>query len=177
MAKPKTKLEQQLEKEVSTSELGAIIGKTPQWIRQLTRDRILFQVGRGKYILVDAVQAYILYASGGKEEDNKPRLVDHKTEHERIKTEKASLELAVMRGELHAAADVEAVMNDMLISLRSRLLGLPNKMGPKILNNSSLPSVIDILTEEIRTCLTTLADYDSDAFKAGAADERRSEED
>jgi phage terminase Nu1 subunit (DNA packaging protein) len=176
LAKPKVKIETKQSREVSTSELALIVGKTPQWIRQLTRDRVLFQVGRGTYILTDAVQAYILYASGGKEEDNKLRLVDHKTEHERIKTEIAALELAVMRGELHRADDVKAVMEDALISLRSRLLGLPNKIGPKMLHMQNLAVVTDILTEEIRTCLTTLADYDPEAFKAGVADERRTEE-
>lgn len=61
MAKSKVMKETGSEGEVSTSELAAIIGKTPQWVRQLTRDRILSQVARGKYSLADAVQAYILH--------------------------------------------------------------------------------------------------------------------
>ncbi|MEV2824385.1 hypothetical protein ABNF73_23085, partial [Paenibacillus larvae] len=41
-----------------------------------------------------------------------PRFINEKTEHERIKKEKAALELAVMKGELHRAEDVRAEMAD-----------------------------------------------------------------
>lgn len=155
------------EKEVLTSELAAIIGKTPQWIRQLTRDGVLKQVGRGKYRLGEAIQAYILHATGGKEDDKKPRFIDEKTEHERIKKEKAALELAVMKGELHRAEDVRAEMADMLTSFRSRILGIPTKLGPQLLNISELADVTSILTKEMRSALTTLADYDPDKFAEG----------
>ncbi|MGG1638216.1 hypothetical protein [Paenibacillus sp. NRS-1760] len=159
------------ERELGTSELASIIGKTPQWVRQLTRDGVLKQVARGKYILNDAVQAYIEHASGGKEDDGKPRLVDHKTEHERIKVEKASLELAQMRGELHAAEDVESVMTDMLITLRSRLLGLPTKIGPRLQYVQDLSVLTDIITDEIRIALSSLSEYDPELFKGGGEDE------
>jgi hypothetical protein len=59
MAKQKAKGEALHEREILTSELGAIVGKTPQWIRQLTREGVLKQVDRGKYILGESVQAYI----------------------------------------------------------------------------------------------------------------------
>ncbi|AQT84163.1 hypothetical protein ERICIV_03439 [Paenibacillus larvae subsp. larvae] len=155
------------EKEVLTSELAAIVGKTPQWIRQLTRDGALKQVGRGKYRLGEAIQAYILHAAGGKEDDKKPRFIDEKTEHERIKKEKAALELAVMKGELHRAEDVRAEMADMLTSFRSRILGIPTKLGPQLLNISELADVTSILTKEMRSALTALADYDPDKFAEG----------
>ncbi|WP_409341031.1 hypothetical protein [Paenibacillus sp. MBLB4367] len=41
MAKPKSHAEQLQIKGVSTSELAAIVGKTPQWIRQLKWDKAL----------------------------------------------------------------------------------------------------------------------------------------
>lgn len=44
--------------EVSTSELAVIIGKSPQWVRQLTRDGVLTKISPGKYKLADAVQAF-----------------------------------------------------------------------------------------------------------------------
>ncbi|WP_019007740.1 hypothetical protein [Cohnella laeviribosi] len=66
MAKQKAKGEALHEREILTSELGAIVGKTPQWIRQLTREGVLKQDDRGKYILGESVQAYIEYAVGEK---------------------------------------------------------------------------------------------------------------
>lgn len=70
MAKAKAEVESLPNREISTGELAAIVGKSTRWIRQLTGEGTLKQVGRGKYILSDAVQAYIEHASGGKEEDN-----------------------------------------------------------------------------------------------------------
>ncbi|RAV18818.1 hypothetical protein [Paenibacillus contaminans] len=177
MAKPKKQSAQLAEQEVSTSELAVIIGKTPQWIRQLTRDKVLQLVGRGKYVLGDAVQAYIEHASGGATEDNRPRLNDERAQLTQIKRQMAELDLAVMRGELHRAEDVKEVMSDMLISLRSRLLGLPTKISPRAVHVQDLAVMTDMLTEEIRSCLMTLSDYDPGSFKAGASDERKPEED
>ncbi|QDS33238.1 type IV toxin-antitoxin system AbiEi family antitoxin domain-containing protein [Brevibacillus brevis] len=59
MAKPKAKIDQLQNREISTSELAVIVGKSPQWIRQLTRENVLVQIGRGKYSLGEVVQAYI----------------------------------------------------------------------------------------------------------------------
>ncbi|CAM3463953.1 hypothetical protein [Brevibacillus invocatus] len=73
MAKPKAKAEQLKIKEVSTSELAEIVGKSPQWIRQLTREKVLNQVSRGKYSLGEAIQANCEHISGGKEEEQRTR--------------------------------------------------------------------------------------------------------
>ncbi|MDT2239106.1 hypothetical protein P7H22_00050 [Paenibacillus larvae] len=36
------------------------VGKSPQWVRQLTREKVLEQVNRGKYVLVKLVQGQYL---------------------------------------------------------------------------------------------------------------------
>ncbi|MDQ0114370.1 hypothetical protein [Paenibacillus harenae] len=163
---PKQKTKEVLhEKIVGTSELAALVGKTPQWVRQLTRDGVLKQVERGKYLLGMAVQAYIEHASGGKEDDGKPRLVDHKTEHERIKTEKAALELAEMKGKLHRSEDVEAVMNDMLGAFRQRIRAIPMRLAPDLLNQMDLNVVKGKLAAVHDEALAELADYDPDKFR------------
>lgn len=150
---------------IGTSELAAIVGKTPQWIRQLTRDGILKQVGRGKYILSDAVKAYCEYIAGGKEDDKRPRFIDEKTEHERIKKEKAALELAEMQGELHRSEDVEAVMNDMLGAFRQRIRAIPMRLAPELIGKSELNLVKGVLSVALDEALSELADYDPELFR------------
>lgn len=73
LARPKAKPEKLQDKEILTSELAAIVGKTPQWIRQLTREKVLNQVSRGKYSLGEAIQANCEHISGGKEEEQRTR--------------------------------------------------------------------------------------------------------
>ncbi|WP_160045739.1 hypothetical protein, partial [Paenibacillus sp. USDA918EY] len=114
--------------------MAAIVGKTPQWIRQLTRDGVLKQVDRGKYLLAEAVQAYCEHVSGGREDDKKPRFIDEKTEHERIKKEKAAIELEQLKGNLHAAADVEMLLSDLILTTKSRLLAVPNRIATECEN-------------------------------------------
>ncbi|MGG4034217.1 hypothetical protein ABEV74_11040 [Paenibacillus cisolokensis] len=153
------------EREVQTGELAAIVGKSSRWIRRLTSDGVLKQSTRGKFVLGEAVQAYIEYASGGKETDNKPRYIDFKTEHERIKTEKAALELAEMRGELHKAEDVEAVMNDMLGAFRQRIRAVPMRLAPELLGQTDLNVVKGKLMSVLDEALSELADYDPERFR------------
>ncbi|WP_156430901.1 hypothetical protein [Paenibacillus sp. FJAT-26967] len=164
MAKPRAKAEALQEKEIITSELAAIIGKTPQWIRQLTRDGVLKQSGRGKYVLGEAVQAYCEHVAGGREDDKRPRFIDEKTEHERIKKEKAAMELAEMKGKLHQAEDVEAVMNDMLGAFRQRIRAIPKRLAPElalITEQKQIQARIADVTDE---ALAELADYNPDKF-------------
>jgi hypothetical protein len=163
MAKQKAKGEALHEREILTSELGAIVGKTPQWIRQLTREGVLKQVDRGKYILGESVQAYIEHVAGGSEDNKKPRLNDVKTEHELIKKEKSELELAKLRGELHAAKDVERVMSDMILSVKSKLLALPARLAPQLAHESA-EVVEKVIRKEINVALSSLADYRPDMF-------------
>jgi hypothetical protein len=154
------KKETGLEGEVSTSELAAIIGKTPQWVRQLTRDRILSQVARGKYRLSDAVQAYILHVSGGKEEDDKPRFIDHKTEHERIKSEIAALELAELQRNLHTTADVLGAWGELLVDFRGKLSSLPPRLATELTHMTDSKAIRILLEEKINDALRELAKYD-----------------
>lgn len=168
MAKTKAEVLKIHKQPIQTRELAAIVGKSDRWIRQLTSEKVLVQISRGKYILGEAVQGYIEYASGGKEEDNKPRLVDHRTEHERIKSEKAALELARMKGELHAAEDVEAVMSDMLTAFRQKILNIPTKLSPQLTGIDDINVIKSMLTKQLHEALSELADYDPSIFREDA---------
>lgn len=157
------------ETKILTSELGAIVGKTPQWIRQLTRDGVLKQVGRGKYILGDAVQAYIDHAAGGKEENGKPRYVDARTEHELIKKEKAEMELRALKGQLHEAKDVRMIMNDMIITAKSKLQAIPSRIAMQ-LENESATVIEETISREISEALKILSEYSPEKFKKKVED-------
>jgi phage terminase Nu1 subunit (DNA packaging protein) len=165
VAKPKGAAELFQNQEVITSELAAILGKTPQGIRQLTRDKVLVQSGRGKYVLGESVQAYIEHTQGGKEETDKPRFIDEKTDHERIKKERAALELARMRGEMHMAEDVEAVMSDMLAAFRQKILSVPTRLAPQLAGIEEINVIKGHLTRAMHEALSELSDYDPGKFK------------
>jgi hypothetical protein len=168
MAKVKAEVMKLHEQEIQTGELAAIVGKSDRWIRQLTTDKVLTQVSRGKFILGEAIQAYIEHASGGKEDEGKPRLVDYKTDHERIKTEKAAIQLSQLRGELHTSEDVESVMSDMLTAFRQKILAIPTKLSPQLTGIDDIKAIKGKLTAALHEALSELADYDPDMFREDA---------
>ncbi len=164
MTKSKAKVDDLTTLEIGTSEFAKLVGKTPQWIRQLTRDGVLTQCGRGKYNLAENTLAYIEHTSGGKEENGKPRYVDAKTEHEILKKEKTELQVQQLRGQLHAAEDVRLIMGDMILSAKSKLLTLPVRIAGQ-LEGESTKTIEQILKTEIEDTLTVLEDYSPKLFE------------
>lgn len=148
---------------VGTSEFAKMVGKTPQWIRQLTRDEILTQCARGKYNLSENILAYIEYVAGGKSGDGKETHADIKAEHEKLKKEKTELQLEQMRGQLHTADDVRLIMGDMILSAKSNLLSLPTRVSP-MLEGESIKEIEQILHKEISSTLSVLVDYSPSMF-------------
>lgn len=164
MAKVKAKGEKLHETEILTNQLASILGRTPQWVRSLTRDGVLKQSGRGKYILGETIQAYSEYIQGGKEDANKPRYVDAKTAHEFIKKEKAELELRAIKGQLHESKDVRAVMSDMILTVKSKLLSISTRISPQ-LDRESAKKIEEIIHKEISDALKSFVDYSPQLYE------------
>lgn len=165
MAERKKRVTNIAETEILTSDLAAIVGKSSRRIRQLTAEGTLKQSNRGKFILGDAVQQFIEHVEGGRKEDDKPRLIDEKTEHERIKKEKAALELAELQGKLHKSEDVEAVMNDMLGAFRQRIRAIPMRLAPELVAEGDLNVIKGKIAAALDEALAELADYDPELFR------------
>lgn len=172
MAEAKKKKINIADMEISTSDLAAIVGKTSRWIRNLTAEGSLKQSSRGKYILSEAIQAYIEHVTGGSKGDGKLTYTDHKTEHERIKSQKAALELAEKQGNLHSTDDIRAVMGEMIITAKTKLLAIPPRVSLK-LDKEPSTVVEQVLNQEITAALAGLTEYNPGLFnqKAGDADD------
>ncbi|OBZ08058.1 hypothetical protein [Bacillus sp. FJAT-26390] len=162
MAKKKTESETTINDSIiQTGELAAIVGKSDRWVRQLVTEGVLKPVSRGKFVLGQAVRDYIENLLGGKEDSKKPKLIDYKTEHEKTKAEKSALELEQMKGNLHAAADVERLLSDLILTTKSRMLGVPSRIATEC-DNEPADVVESIVRREIETALSSLAKYTPD---------------
>ncbi|KHF33374.1 hypothetical protein CM49_04322 [Paenibacillus sp. P1XP2] len=146
---------------VGTMVFCKIIGKSRQWVSELTKEGVLVQESRGKYRLDENIQRYIEHLLGGKENDKKPKLIDYRTEHEKTKAEKAALELEHLKGNLHAAADVELLLSDLILTTKSRLLGVPSRIATEC-ENEPADVVESVVRREIETALSALAKYTPD---------------
>lgn len=139
--------------------MASIVGKTKQWISQLTRDGVLTQVSRGKYNLADSVQAYIKHVTGVAEE-GKVSYNDEKAQHEQIKKEIAQLELEEKRKNLHTTKDVQEAWGDLLVNFRGMLMVLPPKLAGELTYMTDAKEIRFLLESRLSEALIELSKYD-----------------
>lgn len=155
---------------VSATVLGKMLGITERSVRRLAVEGVLVKTSSGRYQLVDSVYNYILNIKVSKTTKEQSRLEDdldleaEKAKHEQVKRQIAELKLSLMRGSCHKAEDVEAVMMDMLSNLRTRILGVPAKLTPLLLEKKEKGEINELLTKEMHELLLTLSDYRASDF-------------
>lgn len=154
---------------VSAAVLGNIFGVTDRRIRQMAEEGIITRVSKGRYNLVESLKNYILslkLAVDSNNEENPDGELDideEKALHERVKRHISELKLQTMKGELHKAEDVEAVMSDMLSAFKTRMMNIPSKVAP-VLEERDAGYIKEKLTTEVTEALNELKDYDPKAF-------------
>lgn len=152
--------------EVNQKTLAAALGISSRQVRNL-REQGMFEFAPGtkKYDLTKCVNEYIEFKVkaevGGGTSIIKEK---EQAEHERLKKEITKIKLRKLRTEIHEAADVEEFLNNMLLDFRNRLLSVPAKIAPQILNESDINIIINILTDEILETLDELSEYDPDVI-------------
>lgn len=154
---------------VSAAVLGNIFGVTDRRIRQMAEEGIIARVSKGRYNLVESLKNYILslkLAVDSNNEENPDGELDideEKALHERVKRHISELKLQTMKGELHKAEDVEAVMSDMLSAFKTRMMNIPSKVAP-VLEERDAGYIKEKLTTEVTEALNELKDYDPKNF-------------
>lgn len=153
--------------------IAELFGVTVRRIQQLTQDGIIgtIEVGkRRKYNLAQTVRAYIdhlkVKASNQDKSSEDARFESEKLEAEarikKAKAEIAELELDEISGKLHNAEDVEAVMTDNILRVRSALLAMPGRLAKDVVNADTPSTAAEIIKTECYAILNDLADYEYD---------------
>lgn len=156
---------------VSAKVLGKIIGVSDRRIRQLANEGILTKASSGRYILQDSLHSYILNLRVANDntrmQTDLEDELDLKTEqamHERIKRHMSELKYALMKGTTHRSEDVEAVMTNMLTNFKTKLINLPSKLTPLLVDRSDKGYILDLLTRECYEVLNELSNYNASDF-------------
>lgn len=146
--------------------LAKLLEITPRRVNQLINENVIAKEAEGDFILPKAISSYYTYKLADKEVDYN----NEKAKHERAKRQLAEMEVRKRKNELHEAADVEAVLSEMLVNLRTQLLGIPSKMAMQIAGKTA-DEIEEILTKEIEFILLDIKDYTPTMFEQ-EADER-----
>lgn len=165
---------------VNTDVLADVLGFTRQRINQLAKEGILEKQAPGRFLLLRNCKKYVDYLRIGQvadeEEGATAQYWEEKALHEKAKREMAELKLAKQRNQLHDAADIELVLTNMLVTFRSRILGAPQKVAPKIIGITSLAEIMEVINTELLEALTELSEYDPAMFTEGEDIEEEDEE-
>jgi hypothetical protein len=147
--------------------IARILDLTERRVRQLKEQDVITEYAPGLYELQPTVHAYVNYLRKRNPESGEN--IDYNTERAKLIRAKRlheEYDLRVKEGDLHAAADVEAVMVNMLINFKSRLMSLPSKLSPVLSKKTDKAEIHRILKDSVDEALNELADFDK-TFNTG----------
>ncbi|MGG1442105.1 hypothetical protein ABE354_08600 [Brevibacillus laterosporus] len=162
----------------TTKQLSEMLDLSARRIQQLAEEGIFVREKRGRYKAIESMKNYISFIQE-KDSDGESEVdyYEEKALHERAKREKAEIEVALLKGQMHKSQDVAAVMNDMVASCRAKLLSLPTKIAPSLLGKEDVAHVRELISKEIREALNELSEYSREVFLSQSAEYTYGDED
>ncbi|WP_342270482.1 hypothetical protein [Rickettsia endosymbiont of Orchestes rusci] len=149
-------------KKYTVAELAELFNLTERRIYQLTEEKIIPKASRNKYELKQALQAYVKYlqdlASSRNSTSEQKAL---KTRLLAAQTEKAELELEVLKGKYMEVSEVEFEWGNLVLAFRSKMLVLPTKLVRSLAEaGGNFAEIERILETEIHDALLELSKYE-----------------
>ena len=152
----------------SAAELADVFNLSTRRIEQFKTEGIIKGEGKPtKYDYDAAVRDYTTFLSdkayGREKKETDSQLETEKlTAEKRIKmakAEMAEMELKELQGKLHRAEDVEAIMTDILLFLRSMLMAMPGKLAVDLSGTHTAPEQAERVKKEIHYILNQMVEY------------------
>lgn len=158
---------------VSSRVIADIFGVDPRRIQQLTKEGVITATRQGhanRYDLFETVRQYIRYLSekaNGRappkqDLDAEARKLEAEADFKRSKADMAALQLKELEGTMHRSEDVEAVMTDLVYTIRSMLMALPGRLAVDVTAAVSAAQASDIIRSEVYEILDKLSGYQYD---------------
>ena len=157
--------------------IARLFGKTTRRIQQLTQDGILPTVqtpsGR-RYDLLPTITRYIKYLEARAEKQQPENItekmekkLDAEIKYKQAKADKAKLELDELKGQMHRAADIEKLTNELVFSVRSMLLAMPGRVAMDLAAINNPTEVSQYMARHVEALLDELAqhEYDPDVYR------------
>ncbi len=145
-----------------TKAVARFLDVSDRRVRQLRDEKVIEEVRPGLYDLLDTNRRYINYLR--KRNPESEEAVDYNTERAKLvraKRENEELDLKIRKNQLHSSEDVEAVLSNMLISFRSRLMAIPSRLSPILSKKTDKAEIFKILKAQIDEALNELSDFNA----------------
>jgi phage terminase Nu1 subunit (DNA packaging protein) len=148
---------------VNVDAIAKALNLTTRRVHQLKAEG-LPTVGRGQYELGPCMAWYIRYLQNALEKrgpninPDTPDLLAEKTRLAREQGDKLAIENAISRGELVYVDDVVNTWADHISSAKAKLLAMPTKLAPQLVNQSNANVIAGRIREEVDNALVELAE-------------------
>lgn len=155
-------------KMIPSKEVADIIGKDIRTVQNLTKEGVLTCEKDGRknlYNLYTVIKEYCCYVAKLNRKQFSSLEEEKAFEDIRIKRAKAELaelEMQELKGNLHAAEDVEDMTTDLVMVVRSSILSLPGRVATELAEMDDAAEISEHLKKEVYSILQDLANYEYD---------------
>lgn len=156
---------------ISSGDLGKLLGLSDRRIQQLTQDGVFEnsnpkEGGRSlKFKPPESVQSYVEWVkeqAAPKSSDLEEAKLIEEIKLKGAKATIADLERLEVEGQMHRADDVEEVMTDLCLVIRSSLLSLPGRLGVDLAEIDSAAECSAKVKAAVCEILDELSNYQYD---------------
>lgn len=145
--------------------VAKFLDMTPKNVQRLTEKGILKPRQGGLYHLTETNHAYIKYLrEKNPESEENIDLNEERAKLTKAKRLNEELDLAVKKGELHRAEDVQKIMSATLINFKSRLSAIPAEEAEKLATMTDKAKIFLYLNGKIKEALNELSNFE-EVFK------------
>ena len=135
-------------------------------IQQLAKEGVIPKAERGKYDLIGSVQGYIDYLKAKVGGDfTAEEVLKNKNKLLKAKAELAEIEKMKATSELIPQEEVKSSWLELVHKLKQKLLSIPNKVSPILVNIKNTNEIKLILQDKIYEALYEIASDDRSVAK------------
>ena len=156
--------------------IAKLLDLSERRIQQLSREDVIPKAEHGQYDLIGSVRGYVRYLRDQalKSQAGAPDYMAERARFIRARADLAEMEAQEKRLSLIAADQIEAAWIAVLALLRTRLLGLPDRLAPQAFEQSTVGDTWNLIRAAIREVLDDLAEpnieFETDPETNGLAD-------
>ncbi len=141
--------------------ISSLLMLSDRRVQQLTKEGVIPKAERGRYELRPAVQGYIRYLQE-RTHGHSSSPADYHVEKARLvraQADRAEVELNELNGSLVSCADVEEQWADLLANMKARLLALPAKLAPLLVQETEVSGHTAVVSEGVDEVLREFSSY------------------
>lgn len=143
---------------INIDQISDLTGSTRRTVLKRLQD-LPRQKGSGRSILYESTDALPIMFGLGKPSDKKS-LEKERTRLTSAQAEKTELEIEVIKGNLVPKEQIIGTMGPMISAFRAKMLSLPTKAAPVVVNEVDAAQVEIILREYVYEALDELSEYE-----------------